>query len=107
MKNLIKEKRQIEKRIYSNQRISNPFKWVDIKHIKFEDNDEISIGWEEEYYSENESHDGYYYVRVTRMVIETDEEYQKRLDSEDLANERRRKLRYENYLNLKKEFENN
>lgn len=99
-------KKLIEKTIYSKHRRSNPFKWSDIKHIKFEDNDEISIGWEEEYYSENESHDGYYYVRVTRMVEETDEEYQKRLDESKVAKEGQRLVRYQRYLELKKEFEN-
>ena len=99
-------KKLIEKKIYSNHRSSNPFKWSDIKHIEFEDNDEICIGWDEAYYSENESHGGYYYVRVTRMVEETDEEYQKRLDKSKVEKERQRLVRYQRYLELKAEFEN-
>jgi hypothetical protein len=53
--------------------------WKDIKDFQFEDDDIVSIGWEEPYYSENNSWDGFHYCRVERMVEETDEEYEDRM----------------------------
>ena len=97
-------KKLIEKTIYSNHK-KRRFTWGDIKHIELQDNDIINTGWEEAYYSENESFDGYYYCYVSRMVEETDKEYQKRLDMEAVEKDRRRQFRYENYLKLKEEFE--
>lgn len=45
-------------------------------------------------------------LSIHRMIEETDEEYNARLKSDAHWNEERRKTRYENYLKLKKEFEN-
>ena len=82
-----------------------PTTWKDIKDFQFEDDDIIKIGWEEPFYTENNSNDGYYYAIVTRMVEETDDEYHKRMANNAKINEDMKKKRYETYLNLKKEFE--
>jgi hypothetical protein len=78
-------------------------KWSDIKHLQLEDDDVIRSSWEEE------DGDGYYvgeYVgEITRLVVETDEQYQKRLSNIEQDKERMKKSRYESYLKLKKEFE--
>jgi len=98
--NKIKRSKEI---FWKNQH--EPFKWSDLKHIQFEDDDEISIVFDEGYVSENNSWDAGYIAAVTRMVEETDEEFEKRQQEiardEKWAKERRR----ENYLRLKKEFE--
>jgi hypothetical protein len=82
-----------------------PFKWSDLKHLLFEDDDEISIVFDEGFVSENNSRDASYIATVTRMVEETDGEFEKRQKEvardEKWAKERRR----ESYLRLKKEFE--
>ena len=80
-------------------------KWKDIKDFQFEDDDILNIGWEEPYYSENNSHDGYFYVIITRMIEETVEEYAKRIKEKKEISERLRELRLKQYLKLKKEFE--
>ena len=82
-----------------------PVTWKDIKYFLFEDNDKINIGWEEPYYSENNSYDGFYYCRVERMVEETDEEYENRMERKRSSESILKKNRYEQYLKLKKEFE--
>ena len=79
--------------------------WKDIKDFQFEDDDIVSIGWEEPYYSENNSWDGFYYCRVERMVEETDEEYEDRMERKRNSESMLKKNRYEQYLKLKKEFE--
>ena len=79
--------------------------WKDIKDFQFEDDDIVSIGWEEPYYSENNSWDGYCYCRVERMVEETDEEYEDRMERKRATDALLKKNRYEQYLKLKKEFE--
>lgn len=42
-----------------------------------------------------------------RDRLETDKEYEKRIQLENFINEDLKKRRYENYLKLKEEFENN
>ena len=42
-----------------------------------------------------------------RNRLETDEEYEKRIQLENFSKEEMKKRRYENYLKLKEEFENN
>jgi hypothetical protein len=65
----------------------------------------VSIGWEEPYYSENNSWDGFHYCRVERMVEETDEEFEDRMERKKSTDALLKKNRYEQYLKLKKEFE--
>jgi hypothetical protein len=79
--------------------------WKEIKHFQFEDDDIVSIGWQEPYYSENNSWDGFHYCTVIRMVEETDEEYENRMEIKRTTDSILKKNRYENYLKLKKEFE--
>jgi hypothetical protein len=79
--------------------------WKDIKDFQFEDDDIVYIGWEEPYYSENNSWDGFHYCRVERMVEETDEEYEDRMGRKKSTDALLKKNRYEQYLKLKKEFE--
>ena len=79
--------------------------WKKIKDFQFEDDDIVSIGWEEPYYSENNSYDGFYYCTVIRMVEETDEEYENRMEIKRNTDSILKKNRYEQYLKLKKEFE--
>ena len=98
--NKIKIKKDIE-----DIQSDNPITWKDIKNLQLEDDDEISIGYEEPYYSENNSWDGFYYCRVERMVEETDEEYEDRMERKRNSESMLKKNRYEQYLKLKKEFE--
>ena len=99
------EKIKKEKKIFSTQK-DKPFTWKDIKDIPFEDDDEIAVQWVEPFYSENNSWEGHYSAEVTRMVEETDEEYQKRIQQNERDSKRAKERRYESYLRLKKEFEN-
>lgn len=71
-----------------------------------EDDDIVNSGYDEGHYSENNSWDPFYYVRATRQVLETDEEYEKRIEENRKFKEELKQRRYERYLELKKEFEN-
>jgi len=71
-----------------------------------EDDDIISAGFDEGYYSENESWDPHWFIKIERNRLETDEEFEKRKSMENFVREDMKKRRYENYLKLKKEFEN-
>lgn len=82
-----------------------PITWKDIKNFQFEDDDIIHIGWEEPFYSENNSYDGFYYCIIERMLEETDDEYKKRINDLAELQEKYREKRYQNYLKLKEEFE--
>jgi hypothetical protein len=93
-----------EKEIYSIKR-QTKIKWSDIKHLKMEDDDILHIGFDEGYYSENESWEPYYFANVTRMVEETDAERDERVRMAQFHTEEMKKRRYDNYLKLKMEFE--
>jgi hypothetical protein len=80
--------------------------WKNIKDIQFEDDDRIRVSYEEPYHSENSSDDGGWHIEVEREIEETDEEYEKRMEVKRWTDEILKKQRYENYLRLKKEFEN-
>jgi hypothetical protein len=67
--------------------------------------DIIDIGRVERYISENESYDAYTQLVVFRMIEETDEEYERRLEKNAWEEKWAKERRYKNYLSLKKEFE--
>ena len=89
------------KQIYWHEKYS-PLKWKDIKHLELEDDDLISACWEDR----DEGSEGYWYGEITRMVEETDEQFEKRQHRLQLDAKWARERRYESYLRLKKEFEN-
>lgn len=93
------------KQIFHHQMDEYPT-WKDIKDIQFEDDDRIRISYEEPYYSENNSHDGGWVIEVEREMEETDDEYKRRMKKEKMDIDWWMKRRYEYYLRLKKEFEN-
>jgi len=84
----------------------NPIEWKDIKHIEFQDSDHLTIGRDEGYYSENNSWDPHYYAIVTRMIEETDEEFNLRIKDNERDAKWAKNRRYDSYLKLKEEFEN-
>ena len=100
------DKIKIEETIFHKVRYDRQFQWQDIKHIAFEDEDEIRIEYNEGWHDENNGMDAHFVCSITRMVEETDEEFAERQRQlkrdEDWARDRR----YQSYLKLKKEFEN-
>lgn len=75
-------------------------KWSDIKDLSLEDDDIIRSGWEDD------EGGGSYYGEITRMVEETDEQFHKRQSDIERDNKWLKERKHENYLRLKKEFEN-
>lgn len=77
------------------------------KGVTLEDDDEIKILYEPDEYDGSElSVPAHYVFIVTRKVLETDEEFNKRVKEEEEKINCARKNRYELYLKLKEEFEN-
>ena len=74
--------------------------------VELQPEDEITQHWEEPYEGSVEAWDGHWSMTVTRDRLETDEEFEARLEKEKVEKERRKKMRYESYLKLKAEFEN-
>lgn len=97
-------KKLVDQNIFHLQK-ETPIEWKDINHIDFQDSDIIQIGHDEGYVSENNSWDSHYYAIVTRKREETDDEYSNRIKHDEWFKEDLKKRRYENYLKLKKEFE--
>ena len=99
-------KKLIQKEIFSKHYDGD---WAIIRFKELPDDlqpdDIIDIRREEAYYSENNSYDAYTELVVIREREETDDEYQRRIDKSKTEEERKRKMRYETYLKLKKEFE--
>jgi hypothetical protein len=99
------EKIKVQKTVFNKDK-DKVFTWKDIKDFKFEDDDVIRIEYVESYYSENNSYNAHYRAEVIRMVEETDEQLQKRIEDKERDERFYKKRRYESYLKLKEEFEN-
>jgi hypothetical protein len=91
-----------EKQIFVGHN-DKPMRWKDIKHLELEDDDVIHSAWVDD---ENFDYHGYWHCTIVRMVEETDEEFKKRIANNEQDKKWARERRYENYLKLKKEFEN-
>lgn len=83
-----------------------PITWKQLKHFEFQDEDLVNVSYNEGYYSENNSYDPYYSAVVIRTRMETDEEMEKRIKDSERDAKWAKERRYESYLKLKKEFEN-
>ena len=94
-----------EKIIFSDVQ-DDQIKWKDIKHIEFEDDDIIVCCYVEPFITSNEQCPEHYEILITRMVEETDDEYESRMNTVKKFRETAKKLRYNTYLKLKDEFGN-
>jgi len=94
-----------EKIIFSDVQ-DNQIKWKDIKHIEFEDDDIIVCCYVESFITSNEQCPEHYAIHITRMVEETDDQYESRMNTLKEYRETTKKLRYNTYLKLKEEFGN-
>jgi hypothetical protein len=72
-------------------------RWKDLKHSEYQDDDLIHIGYDDD--------DGWF-ILIERERLENDEEYNNRMEDNWRYLEYSKKRRYENYLKLKEEFEN-
>jgi hypothetical protein len=99
------EKKLITETIFRTQNDESPITFGEI-NIPLEPNDVIIAGHDEGFYSENNSWDPHYFLEITRDRLETDEEFAERVEEESKLKVDMKKRRYEHYLKLKKEFEN-
>jgi len=72
-------------------------RWKDIKHIEFQDDDIIRC-----YDDEDDS----FYANVLRKELETDEQFEVRKKQIEVMKELSKERRYQQYLKLKEEFNN-
>ena len=72
---------------------------------KIQMGDTILSGLDEGYYSENESWDPRWEFTIRRERLETDDEFQKRVESDKQQEVWNTERRYKSYLKLKKEFD--
>lgn len=92
-------------KIIVRKQSKKPFTFQDILNCNPLPTDEIDCGYDEGFQSENESWDAHYYLRISRMVEETDKEEEERLKYNEIQSKIHKQNRYESYLKLKKEFE--
>ena len=100
------EKKFITETVFRKQDDHNPIKFGEID-IELKPDDVIHAGHDEGFWSENNSWTAHYYLEVQRDRLETDEEFEKRRDMDEFLKKDLEKRRYETYLRLKKEFEDN
>lgn len=89
-------KKKIEKIIISLTQDTYPT-FKDLKNLNLQDDDQIIC--------EYDSLDGWT-IEVTRLVEETDEEESKRIERMKITQKMLKQTRYQNYLKLKEEFDN-
>jgi hypothetical protein len=88
-----------ETQVYWHQK-NSLVKWSDIKNLELEDDDVIRSEWVDD------DQGGYYIGEITRMVEETDEQFNERIANNERDAKWAKDRRWESYLRLKKEFEN-
>jgi hypothetical protein len=93
---------KVESRIFQVDRMK-PFTWADIKHLELQDDDVLLFGWEED---DDLDYKGSYVGVITRMVEETDSQFERRLANIERDAKWAKERRRESYLRLKAEFEN-
>lgn len=100
------EKQIITVEIFSKES-GNPILWKDWKHIKLEDNDDIRNGYIEPWTNGDDNSGGdHYSLTIKRKRLETSDEATSRTHKEEIQKQYHKAKRYETYLKLKKEFEN-
>jgi len=97
-------KKKIKKIIFSKTSDNN-ITWKELKHIQFQDDDIIICEYIEPECTTKYEHDGYFDVEISRMIEETDEQYNQRMIEKVKTDERLKQNRLERYLELKKEFD--
>ena len=101
------EKKTIETIVFEKVNTRKPFTWKDIKDFNFEDDDIIEMGYVAPWENGPDNSGGdHYHISITRQRLETDDEYQRRLKREVKEAEELKQRRYQTYIKLKKEFEN-
>ena len=91
---------KIRKCVY-NTTSKTPLKWEDVKKIDLQDNDEVFINVEDVDFSG----DLYFTTSVYRMVEESQEETEARRRKFEEYKKQKQEERFQQYLELKKEFE--
>jgi len=99
------EKKKIIKTIFHKINYERPIPYRMYRHL-IEDCDIVYAGHEDEHWSENNGTNAYYFLTITRKVLETDEEFEHRKKETKHLKEEYKERRYHNYLKLKEEFEN-
>ena len=89
--------RRIVKDYIDFRYMSTQPRWKDLKHSEYQDDDLIHIGYDDD--------DGWF-ILIERERLENDEEYNNRMEDNKRHLEYSKKQRYERYLKLKEEFEN-
>ena len=90
---------------------SKPYAWGEVKellnkeNLQLLDDDIVRIGFEEGWDEGDSARDDMYFISVKRNREETEDEFAKRTLKIEKLIEENKKLRYENYLKLKQEFE--
>jgi hypothetical protein len=98
------EKIKIKTTVYEKIDYRNPIRVKEFKDI-LQDDDIIESGYEEPYEGSDSGYNGHFFVYIIRWRLETDEEFEKRKKGIEFLREKNKKMRYNKYLELKKEFE--
>lgn len=82
-------------------------RFKEIKNLDLEDEDIIISEWVGEDSDTDWCSPGHYRIQIIREELETDEEFQLRLNEQKKQQAEFKKRQYETFLKLKKEFEPN
>jgi hypothetical protein len=97
-------KKIIETVVFNKISYKEPIKFSEID-IELQPDDIILQNHEEEYHGSDSGHDAHWSMTIYRDRLETDEEYEKRLEETKTLQKELKEKRYERYLELKEEFE--
>jgi hypothetical protein len=99
------EKKIIHEQVFHKISYKEPIKFKEID-IDLEPDDEILQDFEDEYHGSDHAHDAHWSMTIFRDRLETDEEFEKRMEELERMRGELKERRRQQYIKLKKEFEN-
>ena len=107
MEEKIYKKKEIRTQVFHTINSNRPITYGEVADVFFfQPGDIITAGHDEGFYSENNSMDPHFEFTVYRMVLETDEDFNKRIERGKKDKVDMKERRRQSYLKLKAEFEN-
>jgi len=98
------ERKIVSETVFSKENNHNPITFGEID-IPLLPTDIIHAGYEEACYEGDDQWEAFYFLEVSRDRLENDKEYEERMQNDTRTRKWLKERRYENYLRLKKEFE--
>lgn len=103
--NKVMKKQMVKKEVFYKQSNHKPIRLTKEILEQLQEGDIIFADYDEGFVSENNAMDSHFYFKIIREREETDKEFENRKQAWEAQQKMSKQMRYQSYLKLKKEFE--